>query len=253
LIKKLLLACAILALGSIATCNTPSIPEQIMESVVLVNRSSGVVVYSDKNISLVLTAYHVIASDIEKAACSDCQYRTEISFLYFKPGDKIVPLFDTYKAIKIDTDELSDLAMIEIHPGKILSVSNVAKNVPSLGDDIWLGSNPNLNYRSLKKGVVSSTDRIVGGKRIWEISGGIIFGSSGGGAFDTHGQIFGVIRAVDPWESRDCYGVWDDNGELLGYNCVVIPLTYIGFITPPALIHKFIKNGLYKEHFKYLK
>ena len=48
------------------------------------------------------------------------------------------------------------MAILEIHPGKILRHSKIAQSDPRLGDDIWLAGNPDRVYRSLKRGIITA-------------------------------------------------------------------------------------------------
>lgn len=232
-----------------------TIPDKIAESVVIVNSSSGIVVYSDDSKSLILTAYHVVAESIKKAACSGCEeYGVEVKYLYVDYTDDEGPeiLFEKYSAINIDFNDSLDLAIIEIHPERKLWHSNIAISAPRLGDSIWLGANPNFNYRSLKQGIVSATERIIGMRPFIEVSGGIIFGSSGGGAFNKSGELFGIIHSVDAWRSPFCYPVIDEEGNVVDFQCVAIPMTDIGYVSETYIIHGFLSKSPYSKYFDYL-
>lgn len=245
----------LLALFVLGACSRSySVPEQIMESVVLVNASSGVVVYSEQNKALVMTAYHVVAEDLEKAACSGCDLGVTVEYMYINYKSETPDVvFESYDAINIDFNTRTDLAIIEIHPGRSLVTAQVAKYNPPLGEQIWLGANPNFNYRSLKQGIISSTERVIGYKPYIEVSGGVIFGSSGGGAFDKTGKLFGVIHSIDMWESPFCYPVIDEEGNIVNFECVYTPLTDIGFVSQTFMLRNFLLTGTYKQYFEYLK
>ena len=221
-------------------------PAQIMESVVIVNTSSGVVVKSDSDKSLVLTAYHVIQDSIEKEPDGDIY----VMFLYVING---VPFLDKYRVENLIFDELNDLALLEIHPGRILFHSDIASanNDPELGDDIFIGANPNYRYRSLKKGIISSKVRYRGSVLTWEVSAGVVFGSSGGGAFTMDGKVFGVVRSVEPLKT-DCWEEEDEKGET-HEECSFIPIYYMGYISTPQEIRSFILSGKYSKDFSYLR
>ena len=230
-----------------------SIQEQIAWSVVIVNSSSGVVIYSDNSKALVLTAYHVIAEEVEKAACSGCEIDLMVKYMYMDYDETPDPSFERYKAINIDSKQAHDLALIEIHPTRKVWSMPVAKKTPKLGESIWLGANPNYNYRSIRPGAISSIDRMVGHNPYIEVSGGIIFGSSGGGAFNKNGELFGTIHAVDAWESPFCYPIFDEEGNVIDSECVSVPLTHIGYVSQTFVLRDFLLKGLYKSYFEYLK
>lgn len=221
-----------------------SVPEKIMESVVYVNGSSGVVIHSDLDHSIILTAYHVVRGH----AVSD------ITISYLVSGGKI-----SYTAVSIIGHEGLDLALVEIKPGRILYYSKLATKYPEIGDDIWTGSNQNGLYRSLKKGVLSSkTNSCDDGVCKWEVSGPAVFGSSGGGIFDSDGNLFGTVSSMLMLGPYYCNKAWEQNektGEMifLGYNCMNLPLYHIIFVVSPLDIKNFILSTSFSDHFNYLE
>lgn len=219
-------------------------PEEIMETVIVVENSSGIVVHSDGEKSLILTCYHVI----DQAITEDRDIN--VMFLYMVNGEVFA---ETFVAQNIQVDESKDLALLEINPGRILPHSKIAEpdDYPELGDDIWTGSNPNRRYRSIKKGIVSSKQRYVDNILTWELSGGIVFGSSGGGAFTSDGKLFGIIRAVEPLLAG-CWEEETEEGDTVN-KCLVIPVYHMGYVVSPEEITDFILTGEYAEYFDYLR
>ena len=220
--KKLLL-CLLLS-----SCSKPNIIQNMVDSVVVVNGSSGIVLCSEEGMTLVLTAHHVISNSLEGG----------------------LPIIVEYSSVGISAatyayvNEHTDLAIIRIEAYN-LPCSDVAIKNPTLGDDIWIAANPNNNTKSLKKGIVSSTnrhERFVDG---WELSGGIIFGSSGGGAFNINGELFGIARAVDSYDTRFCVGA--------PANCLRVALPDIGIFVPPEDIRAFLLGSPFNSSFNYLK
>jgi len=228
-----------------------NIPEKIMETVVIADSASGIIVYSDEERTLVLTAHHVVDDAIEKTACCGCDYGVDVSLLHVIAG--VMPVFESYDVVNIEFEESTDLAVLEIHPKKVFRHSRVAKNSPRLGDDIWLAGNPDRVYRSLKKGIISSKERWVGGSSSWEISGGVIFGSSGGGIFNMDGELVGIMKAVNIYMSRQCYDLWDTKGEWMGYHCIQMPTPFIGYATPRFFVEEFLLESSYGSYFDYLR
>lgn len=209
-----------------------NIPNDIISSVVIVNSSTGIVVHSDENKTLILTAYHVIDNQLE----SPQDIRVEI--LYQTPSNYFSG-FELYQVSSIVYDNTCDLALLEINPDKIFPYAEISEDSVSsilLGDDIWIAANPKSLYRSLKKGIVSA-HRIVDNIRMLEVSGGIIYGSSGGGVFDDSGKLIGIISRVKTYKE------WT----------LRIPITYIGFAISLANIKSFLLNSDYSEEFNYLR
>jgi hypothetical protein len=200
----------------------------IIDSVAIVQGSSGIVVYSDADFSLVLTAFHVIAEDD----------RYSVSFLFLNGGP--TRMFEAYVD---DVDFENDLALLRFKPGFKLPHSTIAPRDPKLGDDVWIAGNPNYNYRSLKKGIVSSKDRTL----TWELSGGVIFGRSGGGAFNMDGELIGIAHSVDAYTPPGACKI--------KAKCWAVALTDFGFFTPPHAIRTFLTDGIYGDagFFDYIK
>jgi S1-C subfamily serine protease len=237
----------------------PPIPEKIIESVVFVNLSSGIVVYSDENSALVLTAYHVIADGTSDVGCSGCESDDNVvRFMYtiWYPGMKgQIVTSDPYKIISVGADIVNDLALLEIKPKEKLSYSKLSSISPDLGDDIWIGANPNGLYRSLKKGIISAKKHRFsesGAARLWEISGGVINGSSGGGIFNMKGDLIGIIDSVGLRYSDQCYDKYNSDANILEEECIIIPMTFTGFVTPIETVRKFILSTPFGKYFDYL-
>jgi S1-C subfamily serine protease len=224
--KKLLL-CLLLA-----SCSKPSISNMV-NSVVFVDGSSGVVVYSEPPLALILTAYHVVSDDVEE-----------------KESISIRPAFYAFTILPAQGyySEKLDLALLPVDTKTShLTNSKIATTDPELGDDIWLAANPNHIIRSLKKGIISSkhyTDHNISG---WEVSGGVIFGSSGGGAFNMDGELFGVIRAVDTYDAGFCQAGEEEE------ECLRIALPEMGVIVPPEDVRSFVLSSSYSSYFDYLR
>ena len=215
-------------------------PIRILNSVVEVENSSGIIVYANKDITLVLTAFHVV------------QFGTDpitISVLYL--GEDGIYTFDTFPVLDIEIDTENDLALLSISPIKGIKFVKIVKEdeEPITGEDIYLGANPNLKFRSIKKGIISSKFRFINSRATvtWEVSGEVIYGSSGGGAFTKDGKLFGTIISVDVLKTDFCL---DKNKK---QKCLSIPITDTGFIAPPETVRSFILNSSFGFHFDYLR
>ena len=115
-----------------------------------------------------------------------------------------------------------------------------------MGDDIYIAASPGEYYRSLKKGIVSSIKNRFShtGAPVWEVSGGVIYGSSGGGAFTEYGKLFGVLI------SMAAMNIMCDEND---YCQDEVPLSHIAFISRPHDIKDFLLKGKYNKYFKYLE
>jgi S1-C subfamily serine protease len=228
---KLLLALVL------CSCNPSQsgVLNRIVDSTVIVQSSSGVVVYSDEEQSLVLTACHVVKTELFNAKPIMVGYLVQDKY-------GLVLESDMFEADDVECDEDNDLAVLKIYPERRLTASPIARVDPKLGDDIWISANPNFNYHSLKKGIVSSTARY----GYWELSGGIIFGSSGGGAFNQRGEVFGVAHTVDSYNSHYCPN--DMAGE-----CFRVMLSDFGFFVRPDVLRAYLLQCKFHDKFKYLK
>ena len=224
-----------------------NIPEQIIETIVYVNNSSGVVVYSDETKALILTVNHVVEDELKIASCTGCNYNIKIKFLHLIGN--IMPLknWEVYDAVYVETNSIVDLALILIEPNKLLHYTSLSKKDPRLGEGIWIASNPNRTYRSLKKGIISSKNRMYETDRLWEVSGGIIYGGIGGGIFNMNGKLIGVARALELYRSKQCYL------GFTGIRCISFPITDMGYVVPRFTIKEFLLNSSFNDHFNYLE
>jgi S1-C subfamily serine protease len=228
-----------------------TVPEEIIESIVVVEKSSGVVVYSDDDMALVLTAFHVIEEkvDIENDTIDDIM----VSYRYYITSD--INISESYVVTAIKVNKIIDLALLKIAPNRNLDFISIAEGDMRLGDDIWTASNPMGFYRSLKKGTISATKNRFNryGQPEWEISSGVIYGASGGGVFTEDGELFGIISSVAMLRTN-CLKTeeLDENVEPQS-KCIFMPINYIGFIVSPATIRRFLLDGNFNQYFEYLK
>jgi len=231
----IVLGIALICLWFISLENT-IVPEKIINTVVSVNGSSGVVVHSDEERTLVLTAFHVIRSQGSGSMVIETGYDEHARMRRVK----FHPVLFTYGLSAMD------LAIIEIQPGHIMKYAKIAEVYPALGEDIYIAANPANRYRSLKKGIVSSKIRRVEDVQVWEVSGGLIFGSSGGGAFTDDGKLFGIASMVQPFNTNSCFGEGNEQ------ECVWIPIPYMGYVIPPKFVRMLLLLSPYAHHFSYL-
>ena len=232
-----------------------TVPERITESVFTVESASGVVIHSDGELTLILTAYHVLRDKINFSAQTAT---VNVGYFSYK-GDRPIK-HHMYSAENILVSPAYDLALVEIKTKTKFDYTKIvkAKNDPRIGEDVWTVSNPNYNYRSLKKTVIGSKSRpnMIKGLA-WEVGGGILFGSSGGGVFTKDGDLLGIIVVVESLVTDDCWveEVQQTDGTIREKNeCQSIPIPYLGYAVPPKEIRAFLlRHKRYAKYFKYLE
>ena len=233
--------------------HTTGMPKRIISTVLMVEGSSGIVVYSDNNRALVLTAYHTIDDVFENASCCGCDYKVDVTDKRERQvGLKLKVNPKNYYVSYIDVDEKSDLAIIEIKVDRKLPSARIGRRF-ELGEDIYIASNPNNKFQSLKKGIVSSEFRVSLGTPVMEVDAGIIFGSSGGGIFNMNGEVIGIVRSVEMIETEGCFDKINEDTGKIEEECVNIPLPFMGYALHPLLIREFLLNSVFSKDFDYLK
>lgn len=249
-----------------------TVAEHILKTVVSVNKSSGVIIYSDEHKALVLTAYHTIEANCNYKECDLEQIEVLISHeAYLNPDNsemmtealkkekipeeiikmivsrEFIKVPEIFKLVNIEVDKRRDLAIIEIETPRKLEVAELIKYPPKVGDPIYIGANPQRMFRSLNSGIISSVMRYIKNIPSIQISGGIVFGSSGGGVFTTDGELLAIVQSVRMAESPYCYDQWNEDGQHTGTVCVQFPAYQLGFATQPSIMMQFLINSSYCE------
>lgn len=227
MIKCLSLVCCVLCGSTQALCSTTT---SMVESVVYVNSSSGVIVYSDEQVSLALTVMHAMNKGTDEIVIS----------LVGPTG------IESFKTGQAEINTKYNLAIIAFYPGYELFSSQISRHIINIGEDVWTVSNPNKNFRSLKRGVLSSKDRSQGGLYLWEISGGVFIGSFGGGVFNNNKELVGIINSADIYTASLC------NKAVGKDNCFKILLSEIGYIIPQHIVIDFVLSSRFGSYFEYL-
>lgn len=246
----LLTICAIVTAFALANRRPKTVtptPEQIMNTVVVVNEASGIVVYSDAQMALILTVFHVI-DDFYEPETNTIGGELEIARHF---GYSPHPIHEQYAIDDCKIDNINDLALVQVEGAFLPFATVILKNKdPKLGDDIWLAGNPLGRYRTLVKGNISNQHHRFNrhNQPQWQVSGGIVPGASGGGAFTMSGELFGIIDSVAQYKSDDCWQ--DEEGKV---ECQMILVPYMGYIMPPKVIRHFLTTGKFSEYFEYLK
>ena len=233
----------------------PLIPEDIVGAVIEVGRASGVVVGRTENRAYILTAFHVVltyyrinpdTNEIEP------KERIPVSTEEYIKGMRVVHMYD---AIGLNIDSTQDLALLEVSwlgPSQLDTFAKIAIEEPRLGQDIFIISNPNGNNNTISKGIISNKERQFFGADTWQISGGVVYGSSGGGAFNTNGELVSIIKAAEIISgSTDCLAVAKKENTNKQLCRAIVP--YLGYSVPLDTIKNFLLKSKAKGVFEYLK
>ena len=230
-----------------------SSPEKMLDTIVRVNDSSGVIVYSNYEHTLVLTDYHVVWSMVDEEGNYKGNEKPKVSFTFVYKGEdkKYHTTTIYYECKEIYIDKLVDLAILRINVGTKLNYSELSTQDLRVGEDVYIAGNPNGNYRTIVKGIVSSKDRYTDGTPLLQISGGVTYGTSGGGAFTTDGKVIGLARYVDLRDTGFCSTI--KFGDIEFHDCYTETIPYMGFFTPSEVIKDFLLSTEFKDKFDYLK
>jgi len=89
---------------------------------------------------------------------------------------------------------LLDLGVLRIYknPRIKLEVIKIADNLPKIGDEIYVLGHPLGRQYNLSKGIVSNLDRSF----VMGVDALMTFGNSGGGVFNTKGELIGICSRV---------------------------------------------------------
>jgi len=153
---------------------------------------SGTLVKKSNTGMLILTCYHVVedAKDNEvMVGYSKSSSGTDLSGMV------------TYKAKVMKINKEKDLALLKIDfSDSDLVVANIAKLEPLKGDIVYSVGNPLGLIRTISKGILSNKqdDYFVSDNTI-------TFGNSGGGLFNSEGELIGVPARVLGYPDRFGY------------------------------------------------
>jgi hypothetical protein len=178
---------------------------------------SGTIVQNKKGQKLqVLTACHCPSEDTPTLVTT--QY------------DKQVRLMTV-----IRKDEITDLALLESTNNEKSDgpFVKIASNEPLIGSDVWAIGNPSGTERVVTSGNLSK-HQVYHSVMHYRFTAPISFGSSGGGLFDSHGKLTGVvvllfplIRPISACDTENCTESEDIVSESIlpgGFLAVSLPV-----------------------------
>lgn len=153
---------------------------------------SGTVVYSTNENMYILTCYHVVEEIVELNEKGITFPATVGYYKRNEEGRQIGAIMHAADVIKYDKD--IDLALLKIYQvDDNLKVALIAENEPEKGDTIYSVGNP-LNrelVRTISRGILAN--KIEG---YYLSDNTITFGNSGGGLFNSRGELIGVPALV---------------------------------------------------------
>lgn len=175
---------------------------------ILDDRCSGTLI--DLEDKIILTAYHCVADRLDSSI--------EVKQHIYEENGEIYSMFMT-QAYVVAVDKYNDLALIRAKTSNMPydMQATISWDEVSLGDDVWVVGNPLVFLdNSLTKGVISALHRVINNKHVWQIDANIVGGNSGGGVYNSNGELIGVTSAGMMFQGR----------IPIGFNFIV-PLEYI--------------------------
>lgn len=151
-------------------------------------KGSGTVIKKTDKEMYILTCYHVIAENIIMN-----QSKIEISVGYSKTGklNQINELI-AYEAEVVKFDEENDLALLKTSTiDDNLKVALIAEKEPEKGDIVYSIGNPLITLRTISKGILANKE-----DGFYFSDNTITFGNSGGGLYNSRGELIGVPSQV---------------------------------------------------------
>lgn len=222
LMKKLisLLTILLLLVGGCSQLPTGSIRSEIRPaycaSVAVVTETgratgSGTIILNKKGYQLaVLTAAHVVRAMQKKGLK-----------IYVMPSYSKAKVLVRVQKI----DDSSDLALLLGHPKEKRDgpYAKLASGEPNIGDTVWAIGSPMGSKWTVGKGIISNFE-IIKHRMYYRITADMFFGNSGGGLFNEHNELVGVVNSIQILR--------------IGFSIIIVPGA--NFAVPLKTVRKFL-------------
>lgn len=210
--------------------------KSIMEPVVRVEDASGLFVYSEEGVNLVVTNAHVIDELMgDEFNLAEANFATVDRFDYDERGEILG--FYQVQADVVAYNKNHDLAMLKLHDKRkydcvaALVEQNYHKRA-KLFDEVILVGCALSDMPVPSKGIISSLSSEIERQMHWMSTAPIVMGNSGGGCFVKDGgeyKLAGLARAIVALLDED--GDEDHPKETYSHlNYIIPPQTTIPFI-----------------------
>ena len=186
------------------TSNTKMLDEMLKPVVRVNNSGSGLLIYSSKGITLVLTNAHVIDDVVDDDKKLDSTPFVDVDRFKYDDKGKLIGFFRVQSEI-VAYDRASDLAMLRLRDTAkeesiALLPTKTEINKISVFDEVFIVGCALGDFPVPSKGLISSMNAEFDKKEYWMSSAPLVLGNSGGGCFkkNTKGNyvLVGVPTAV---------------------------------------------------------
>lgn len=209
--------CCVTCRASLPALSAQEVYQRAAASAVLVatptGGGSGTVILAHPRATLVLTAHHVIA---------DAPRRVRV--LVLRAGDDGVER-KAVRARVVAADKAHDLALLATGPGLGVPALPLATEEPALYEALYTIAAPLGLEGTVAPGVLTAKHRssasIAGA--LWQLTGLVFFGSSGGTVTNDRAELVGVPVVVSTWSG--------------------IPIPQIGLCVPLETIRAFLDSA----------
>jgi S1-C subfamily serine protease len=197
---------------------------EVVNASVEIEYGSGTVIYHDPETmdSVLITAYHVIDQALHS--------RANIVFRFTNDeGEQKEPVEVWGDVVAYSV--AADTALVRFKSPVKLDPVPIADVDPDIGDTVYVFGNPMGSKSILTKGVLSNKSYInEHGVRMWQVDSKIMPGNSGGGVFNSSGELIGMPLLVSTYNVPLFQRGLQGNMPLFGYGAGRIFISHLGII-----------------------
>jgi S1-C subfamily serine protease len=226
-----------------STNNKKMIDEMLKPTVRVAQKGSGLVVFSEKGMTLVLTNAHVLEDDVEDDKNLENTPFIDVDRFRFDGRGKLIGFYRVQSEI-VAFDRAGDLAMLQLrdelpekHIVNLIDEKDIAKM--SVFDDVFIVGCALSEPPVPTRGMVSSMNAEFDKKEYWMTTAPIVLGNSGGGCFKRHANgkyvLVGVPTAVSAMMEDDSKDAEDPENNLKN----IFP--HLNYMVPPYRMLKFVE------------